>query len=188
VVPLPGKAQKGKIPHGVDPFLWCGVLPLLIFGQRLTLADHTARDVFARAGRFHRCVYYSVVLSELPPRCGNVDPVAVDLLAFDYHISYVDADAKLHAALSREVGVFGLEGLLDLERTQHGSDRAGELGQDAIAGRADNAAVIVGNEGVGHRAGGSEGADGPDLVLAHEAAVAGDIGAEDSGELTRHVA
>src|SRR5216684_3536969 len=44
---------------------------------------------------------------------GDVDAVAVDLLAIDHHVPEVDADTKLHPALGWQRGILGLERGLD---------------------------------------------------------------------------
>ena len=44
--------------------------------------------------------------------CGDVDAVAVNLLAVDHHVAEVHADAKFHPALGRQIRVFALEKVL----------------------------------------------------------------------------
>jgi len=76
-----------------------------------------------------------------PPR--DVDPITVDLIALDHHVAEVDADAKLHPALRRQLRVLGLERGLNIHRAIHRPNHAGELGKYAIAGRVYEAAVVL---------------------------------------------
>ena len=78
----------------------------------------------------------------LQPR-RDVDPVTVDLIALDHHVAEVDADAKLHPALRRQLRVLSLERGLNIDRAIHRLDHAGELGQNAIAGGVYEAAVVL---------------------------------------------
>src|SRR5713101_8753401 len=63
---------------------------------------------------------------------GDVDAVAVDLLAIHHHVAEVDADAELHPALRRQLLVFGLERGLDLDRALDRIHDAGELSKNAV--------------------------------------------------------
>src|SRR6266851_1517612 len=65
---------------------------------------------------------------------GDVDAVAVDLLAIHHHVAEVDADAEFHSALGWDIRVFRLERGLDLDGAQDRIDDAGKLGEDAVAG------------------------------------------------------
>ena len=78
----------------------------------------------------------------LQPR-RDVDPITVDLIALDHHVAEVDADAKLHPALLRQLSVLGLERGLNIHRAIHRLDHAGELGQNAIASGVYEAAVVL---------------------------------------------
>ena len=71
---------------------------------------------------------------------------------------------------------------LNLHRALYRIDHTGKLGEHTIAGGTDNSAAMLLDEGVGHFSVGSQGAQRAHLVLAHQAAVALDISAEDSGE------
>src|SRR5216683_1747448 len=51
---------------------------------------------------------------------GDVDPVAVDLLAIDHHVAEVHADTELHSAIGWQIRVLGLERGLDLDRALDG--------------------------------------------------------------------
>ena len=64
---------------------------------------------------------------------GNIDAVAVQIVAFGHHVAEVDADAKSHAAVFRHLAVARRKPLLDLDRAAHGLHRAVELRNDAVA-------------------------------------------------------
>ena len=115
-------------------------------------------------------------LSETLEARSHVYPVAIDLLALDHHVAEIDADAKLHAAFGRVVHIFRLERGLHFDGAIHRLDHAGKLGQHAVAGRINEAAVMLGNSGVEQVEMGREGAQGRLFVLAHEAAVAENVG------------
>jgi hypothetical protein len=74
---------------------------------------------------------------------GDVDTVAVDLLAVDHHVTEVDADAEFHPALAWGTRVLRLEGGLDLDRTLDCVDNAGELRQYAVARRIDESSLVL---------------------------------------------
>ena len=71
--------------------------------------------------------------ARLSSRAATLIAVTVDLIALDHHVAEVDADAKLHPALRRQLRILGLERGLNIDRTIHRLDHAGELGQNAIA-------------------------------------------------------
>jgi len=121
----------------------------------------------------------------LQPR-RDVDPVTVDLIALDHHVAEVDADAELHPALRRQLRVFSAERGLNIHRAVHRLDHAGELGQNAIAGGVYEAAVVLLDQAVDDLAVSGQSSKCRLLISPHEAAVAVDVGAEDSGELAFH--
>src|SRR5215813_7879533 len=142
-----------------------------------------------RLGLRVRALLKAVIASSfrqaLEPR-GNIDPIAVDPFSLDHYIAQVEADAKLHLAVVRQVRVFGFQFLLDLHRTTHGIDHTGKLGQQVIAGRVHHPAAMLLNKRGHDLPVGSQGADGGFFILTHETAIAFDISTEDGGELTFH--
>jgi hypothetical protein len=92
------------------------------------------------------------------------------------HIADMHADAKTHLLF------FG-ERFLHCDRALDGIDRTGEIGDDAVAGAAEDAPAIGRDAPVEDRAAGGQPAQGADLVLPHQPAVAFDIGREDRREL-----
>src|SRR6266852_9875002 len=63
---------------------------------------------------------------------GDVDAVAVDLLAIDHHVAEVDADAKFHPALGWQIRVLSLERGLDLDGALDRIHDAGKFSQNAV--------------------------------------------------------
>jgi len=91
----------------------------------------------------------------------------------------MDADTQIDAPVCRQRGIAFGQGSLDLGRTAQGVDNAGELDQQPIAGRLDDAAVMFCNFGVDHL--GAERlqpAERPFLIGSNEARVSRHIGGE----------
>jgi hypothetical protein len=61
------------------------------------------------------------------------------------HFRRPDAHAKFEAGLFRYCGVTGDHLPLQLDRTAHRVDDAGELGKEAVAGRLDDATAMLGD-------------------------------------------
>jgi hypothetical protein len=69
-----------------------------------------------------------------------------------------------------------------LHLAANGVHHTGKFGQDAAPPGGDDASLMLLNMSGYHFQVGLQGADGPFLILPHEAAVALDIGAQDGGE------
>jgi hypothetical protein len=106
----------------------------------------------------------------------DIDAVAQDVVAVDDDVAEIDADAELQPPPRLYVGVaLGNPGL-DRIGAIDGVHDAGELGQQPVACRIDDAATMTGNLGRKHRLPVlSQTAHGAFLVLAHQSAVANDI-------------
>src|SRR5712692_8253324 len=115
---------------------------------------------------------------------GDVDAIAVDLLAIHHHVTEVDADAEFHPLLGRDIRVLGVERGLNLDGALDRVHDAGELGEYAVAGGIDESPAMLLDEPVNQFAVGGKSAEGRLLVLPHEAAIAEDVGTEYGGELT----
>jgi hypothetical protein len=77
---------------------------------------------------------------------------------------------------------------LDLGGALHGVDDAGELGEHVVAGRVHHPSPVAGHGRRDRLPVRGDRADGGDLVVAHQPAVAFDVGAEDGGQLAVHAA
>ena len=95
---------------------------------------------------------------------------------FDNHIAQIDADAELYALICRNFGIALAHAALDRHRASDRLDDARELDQQPVAGRLDDAALVLGDLGIGQLASQSpEARQGAGLVLAHQPAVPRDI-------------
>jgi hypothetical protein len=79
---------------------------------------------------------------------GDVDPVAVDIVALDYHVSQVDADAEFEPLVFVSCGLSLGHAALPGHRTGESIHHAGELDQQAVADELDHAAVMLSDEGL----------------------------------------
>ena len=113
----------------------------------------------------------------------EVDPVAVEVIALDDDVAEIDADPQLHPPRLGQRGVARLRALLDLDRALHRVHHAGELDQHAVAHQLHQTTLIFGEQRLDHLAAPlSEHRKRSGLVLAHEPAVADDVGGENRGE------
>jgi hypothetical protein len=121
----------------------------------------------------------------LQPR-SDVDALAEQVAAVDHHVAEIEPDAELHPPVGGQLPVALLQLALDLDRALHRLDDAGELRQQAVAGGVDHAPVVAGDE-AGHGVPVlAQRGQGRRLVGFHQPAVAGDVGAEDRGQLALH--
>ena len=113
----------------------------------------------------------------------DVDTVAKQILALDEDIADMHADAEAHWLTHGAGGVFFGDGILNCDRTLDGVDRTGEVGDDTVAGAAEDAPATGGDQLLQNYATGGQPTQGADLVLPHQPAVAFDIGRKDRREL-----
>src|SRR5262249_6661466 len=79
---------------------------------------------------------------------GNIDAVAADVAILDDDVADIDPHAKFDAVPCRCGGVAGDHLALQLDRTAHRVDDAGELGKEAVAGGLDDATAMLGDFGI----------------------------------------
>ncbi len=77
--------------------------------------------------------------------CGDIDAVAIEVVALDDHVAEIDADAQLDEALRLDTHLALGHCLLHLDRAAHRIDDAGKLHQHTVAGGLDDAAVVSGD-------------------------------------------
>src|SRR4029077_4782644 len=82
--------------------------------------------------------------------CGDVDAVAVKVVALDDHIAEIDADAQLDAVVRLDTGVPLGHRLLHFDRTAHRVDNAGKFHQQAVAGGLNDAPAVLGDLRIDH--------------------------------------
>ena len=114
---------------------------------------------------------------------GDVDAIAEDVAVLHHDVAEIDADAKPHLALRRQLLIRLREIALDLHRALDGGEDAAEFGQDAVAGGVANPPPMPRDEGIGDGPVHGEGGQGRGFVLAHQPAVALDIRGENGNEL-----
>ena len=108
----------------------------------------------------------------------DIHPIAEQVSAPNHHIADVDADPELKAAILGHSGARLCQLLLNRHRALNRIHGARELREHAIASRVGDPAAMLGDEPVHDLAGGSQGAQRPGLVLAHQARVSGHVGSE----------
>src|SRR5712692_1001775 len=74
---------------------------------------------------------------------GDLDAVAVDLLAIHHHIAEVHADAEFHSSLGWQVRVLSPESGLNLDGALDGIHDAREFRENAVARGVDEAPVML---------------------------------------------
>ncbi len=84
----------------------------------------------------------------------------------------------------RHIGAALVEFELDFGGAAHRLDRAGKLGDHAVAGAAEHTPIMGLDQFIDNFAISLEGGEGRFLVLAHEPGVPNHIGREDRGETT----
>ncbi len=118
----------------------------------------------------------------LEPR-RDIDTVAENVAALDDDVAEIYADAEFEAAVGQNLGIARRHRALNGGGAADGGDHALELGQEAVAGGLDQAALMRGDHGLEHRAAMRvERAQRADLVAAHEPAIAHHVGHHDGGE------
>ena len=76
---------------------------------------------------------------------GDVDAVAIEVVALDDHVAEIDADAQFDAAVRFDPGVPLGHRLLHFDRAAHRIDDARKFHQQAVPGGLDDAAVVLGD-------------------------------------------
>ena len=107
----------------------------------------------------------------------DVDAVAVEIVALDDDVADIDADAELQGPGIR-LRVARGDGPLALDGAEHRRDRAGELGDDRVARRAEDAAMVLGDDGIDDLPAGPQVGQRSGLVVAHQLGELMDVGGE----------
>jgi hypothetical protein len=112
----------------------------------------------------------------------DVNCVSEQVARSHHHVTDVDTNPKLDAAVGCETGVRFGQGGLRLHRALHRFYSASELGKDNITRRVRYATPVFTNDPVEDRAAFRQTFERADLLSAHEAAVALHISCEDGDE------
>ena len=135
---LPRRRAASLRDHSINPYRPRDVFHFLVAQVRIAkrelvsyLLVHGPRD--ADTSR----------LCQALQACCDINPVAIDLLAFHHYVAEVDPNAKLHPPFRRNVGIFGSKRGLDLDRALDRIHDAGELRQHAITRRVYEPAAML---------------------------------------------
>ncbi len=117
----------------------------------------------------------------------HVDPVALDIVAVDYHIAQIDADAELHALVLRQIGVALGNRPLRLDGGTNRIDDTCELDQHAVAHELDDSPIVLRDRGIDDlRPQCLEGAKRAFLVRSNQSRVADNVSGHNGGETAFH--
>ena len=126
-------------------------------------------------------------VGELFEPCGDVDALAIAVVALDDHLAEIDADAHLNALIFRNVGVALGQSALQAHRAFDRIDDRAEFGQHAVAHQLEDAPVMARDLRLEQfLAPRRQPLMGALLVALHERRVADHIGGENGGELAFH--
>jgi len=138
---LPGRVGEGVFPQqAVDPHRAGDVLDLLLAQILKGEGQPVANVIVNGTGDEH-----PAGIGQRLYASGDIDAIAVEVVALDDHIAEIDADAQLDAAVRPDSGIALGHRLLHRDRAAHRVDDAGELDQQAVAGRLDDPAVVLGD-------------------------------------------
>src|SRR5271170_6958975 len=129
-----------EIANAIDPHRTGNVLDLL-FAQILKDKGQPVADVVMnRIGDEH-----PAGIGQGFDPCGDVDAVAIEVVALDDHVAEIDPDAQFDAVVRAYTRVVLGHRLLHRDRAAHRVDDARKLDQHAVAGGLDDAPVVLGN-------------------------------------------
>jgi hypothetical protein len=137
------------------------------------------RQLVADVIAYHRRDADRAGLGERLQASGNVDPVAEQVGAVDHNVADMHADAEAHRLVPSAAGAFGCDSVLRRHRARDGVNRAGEIGDHAVARRVEDPAAVGCDQPVDDGPTGLESGKRADFVLRHQPAVAGNVGRED---------
>src|SRR5580704_6629277 len=172
-----GGVGEGRA-HPVDPH-WAGNVFYLLLAQILEdKGQPVAHVVMHRIGDEH-----AAGIGQGFDPGGDVDAVAVEVVALDDHVAEIDADAQFDAVLRRDTRVPLGYRLLHRDRAAHRIDDAGKFPQQAVAGGFDDAAAVLGDFRIEKLAAQRlEAFERAFLVRPHQPRIPRHIGGEDRGE------
>ena len=107
--------------------------------------------------------------------CSDIDAVTEEVAALDHDIADMDADAEVNATVGRRPFVSFCQRSLCFDRALNGIHRAAELRQHTVPSGIGDPAAMRGNQAVKDGPALCQIPQGPDLVGAHQAAIAFDI-------------
>jgi hypothetical protein len=166
-----------SVTHPIDPHWPGNVLDLLLAQILKTRAAGRARG---------RGPYWG----QIPPGigqgfdpCGDVNAVAIEVVAFDDHVAEIDADAQLDPAGRRDTSIPPGHCLRHRDHAAHRIDDAHKFHQHAVAGGLDDAAMMFADFPIEELAAQRfEAFERALLVRSHQPRIPRHIGGKDRGE------
>jgi hypothetical protein len=126
-----------SVTHPIDPHWPGNVLDLLLAQILKDKGQPVARVVVDRIGD-----KYPTGIGQGFDPCGDVNAVAIEVVAFDDHVAEIDADAQLDPAGRRDAHVPLGHCLRHRDHAAHRIDDAHKFHQHAVAGGLDDAAMM----------------------------------------------
>ena len=117
---------------------------------------------------------------------GDVHTVAVDAIAVHGDVAHVSADAELHLAVVRQVGIPDTQHTLDFDRALDRFYRGRKLCQEVVTREVGDATPMLVHQRADLFPIGGQHADRGFLVVRHQTAVTDYVGAQDCCELSVH--
>src|SRR5271166_3709029 len=118
-----------SVANPVDPHRPGNVLDLLLAEILKDKRQPIANVIMNRVGDEH-----PAGIGQGFDPCGDIDAVAIEVIALDDHVAEIDADAQLDAVVRRGAAVALRHRLLHFDRTAHGIDDAAKFHQHPVAG------------------------------------------------------
>ena len=173
-----GRVRRAAEPHAIDAHWLRNVFELLLahvaYIER-ELALDLVVGIFGKADRAGP--------GERLHASGNVDAIAIDIALVDDDVTDVDADAEFDPPIFGNCSVALCHGALDFHGATNGIDRARKFDKSTVTCGLDDTAAMFRNLGIDKFAAVSfERCEGTFLIIAHQAAVAGNIGREDGSQ------
>src|SRR5262249_17158457 len=112
----------------------------------------------------------------------NVDTIAYEIGGIDNDVAEMDADAEPHPVGFGQPGTTPVDLELDFGSTAHRLDGACEFRDDTVAGASEDTACMARDQAVDNLTTHLESGKGSFLILAHQPAVAGDVGCKDGSQ------
>ena len=116
----------------------------------------------------------------------NIDAVAKNLVLVGHHIAHVDAEAKLHEPIRRQLAVALGHQRLDFDGGLERANDAGIFQKETVAGVFHQPAAVIEDDRIDRAAMGLEGRMRAFFVGTHHSGVAGDISANNGGQASLH--
>jgi hypothetical protein len=118
----------------------------------------------------------------------HIDAITKDVSALDDHISEVHSHAEFNAPILWNTGITSTECALNICRTADRAHHTGELHQHAIAGKFDDAPLMLGDFAVDHiRLHAFQRRERTGFIDAHQPAVADNVGGKNSSQAALHI-